>query len=476
MLDAPPPQGDKRKKRPLPRAMANEMPGEHLCPLPTCSRSSSRHGKGWADAAPAVQHVANTHVANGVVPSQSWLNLHGKWMCGHCLALVPVGRQCHGENCYQVAAKDLPSRWAAARHVGAAPPIPVAPAVVPGTPLRADWPGHSTLQDVMSLQKPLLRHIPKGALHAWGLEYARLLSNLLHHQTWESLRDVIAFPKLTLGLPHRGGAKHKDELAREVKRRLDRFREAGFEALWQETKGRSTITRKRQPSKRAPASVQDKVARLSEDNFVSALEGLMQDGAFSKAVKHLLSEGIHDASDHRVLQALECLHPKGDPIDMVPPSEPWHWDDSEDGKRERLFRLKSVVLDFPRGTLAGPSGLRPQHLQDVLRTAGGAANVLLASLDLFVKACIDGSLHRSAFAFLCAANLIPLRKPEPGLAVRPVAVGETMRRMVSRFVSKSPVAADLVQTMRPHQTGVATPGACETIGVCPGNPPLETPP
>ena len=178
------------------------------------------------------------------------------------------------------------------------------------------------MQEVMSLQKPLLRHIPKGVLHAWGLEYARLVSDLLHRQTWEALTEVLAFPKLTLGLPHRGGAKHKDELAREVKRRLDRFREAGFAVAWQESKGRSVAPRKRQPSKRAPASVQDKVARLSDENFVSALEGLMHDGAFSKAVKHLLSEGIHDASDQRVLQALEDLHPKGAPIDMVPRSGP----------------------------------------------------------------------------------------------------------------------------------------------------------
>ena len=464
MLGQAPERGRKRTLSPEPSvSSAGET---FLCPFPTCSRSSNRSGKGWQDASAMVQHVANTHVANGEVPGQSWLHLHRRWMCGHCLALLRVGRNCRGENCYPVKPQEAPSRWTHARcNTVVATHTPPLVGSLPGTPLSQAWGEMNSLNDIMQASAPLLRHIPKGSVYAWGLAFSHLLNTFVTALTWEALRDLLAFPKVTLAVPHRGGTRHKDEAAREVGLRITRFQQDGYQALWSIAKGRGAP--KRIPKRLTPEQsvMRQKVQRMSNDKFLATLQGLIQDGALSKAVKHILSDGLHDTLDPQIQERLAALHPDRPPVSTIPAAQPWPWDVSPEGHRQRLHEIKSIICDFPAGSAAGPSGLRPQHLQDVVRAGSGVAASLMTSMDSFLQLCLDGRLPAAAAPFLCAANVIPLRKPEGGLAVRPVAVGETLRRLVGKFVARSAVSSKLVQTMLPHQCGIATPGACETIAM-----------
>jgi hypothetical protein len=75
-----------------------------------------------------------------------------------------------------------------------------------------------------------------------------------------------------------------------------------------------------------------------------------------------------------------------------------------------LHELLTIVSNFPAGSAARPSGLRPQHLQDVLRGGSGLDASLLRSLDGFLQFCVKGRLPVAAAPFLCAANVIPLKK------------------------------------------------------------------
>ena len=65
------------------------------------------------------------------------------------------------------------------------------------------------------------------------------------------------------------------------------------------------------PQPEQPQSLEEKTL---DKGFLNSLQGLMDDRAFSKAAKHLLSSGIHDAADHEVRMALESLHPAREPI------------------------------------------------------------------------------------------------------------------------------------------------------------------
>ena len=64
--------------------------------------------------------------------------------------------------------------------------------------------------------------------------------------------------------------------------------------------------------------------------------------------------------------------------------------------------------------------------------------------------------------FLGGATLIPLRKPDGG--VRPIAIGETLRRLVGKCLLYCGPLLGQLKAMAPEQCGVGIPGACESIG------------
>ena len=127
--------------------------------------------------------------------------------------------------------------------------------------------------------------------------------------------------------------------------------------------------------------------------------------------------------------------------------------------------LKATILKFPLGNAVGPSGLRPQHLQDVCRQDAGAAALLLEALDAWCLACLQGDLPAESTPYLCGAKLIPLRKPGAKMAVRPIAVGETLRRIVGKVAMAAPRTLESMEALVPTQLGVGVDGACETTAM-----------
>ena len=177
------------------------------------------------------------------------------------------------------------------------------------------------------------------------------------HKSWEALATLLAFPKCTLGLPHRGGKKGKDEASRLVRQRVACFQEQGWLACLAQMPGtREQPRRKRQRPE--GASLESKTL---DKGFQRTLQGLLDDGAFSKAARHLLSEGVHDPADEGVRLELAKLHPSREPVAERYPGLAWDVDDSPEGRRARVKLLRATVLKFPLGSAGGPSGLRPQH-------------------------------------------------------------------------------------------------------------------
>ena len=120
----------------------------------------------------------------------------------------------------------------------------------------------------------------------------------------------------------------------------------------------------------------------------------------------------------------------------------------------------SLRLGLPLYSAAGPSGLRPSVLQDLLCRTRRSGD-LLPALALFVQACVNGVLPVSLGPMLCAARLIPLKKKDGG--VRPVAVGDVLRRVVGKCFLRHPHLAEQVRGLQPLQLGVGVPSACPTI-------------
>ena len=120
-----------------------------------------------------------------------------------------------------------------------------------------------------------------------------------------------------------------------------------------------------------------------------------------------------------------------------------------------------AIWGFKAGTAPGPSGLRGEHLKEAkaVRTEGrGAATV--GALTRFVNILAKGSIPREVSPFFFGANLFALVKKDGGL--RPVAVGNTLRRLASKCISYA-VSQRAAAYLRPLQFGVGVRGGCEAI-------------
>jgi hypothetical protein len=85
----------------------------------------------------------------------------------------------------------------------------------------------------------------------------------------------------------------------------------------------------------------------------------------------------------------------------------------------------------------------------------GADEVLLESLTKLGTSLASGKLPDDVRDLFCAARLIALPKKPTG--VRPIAVGETFRRLAAKcLVDKYQV--DAVASLAPLQVGVGIPG------------------
>ena len=61
------------------------------------------------------------------------------------------------------------------------------------------------------------------------------------------------------------------------------------------------------------------LARTGDPKTVGTVRALAADGAYSKALKHLTSEGMLDPNDPSIVEQLRTLHPTGCPPPIQPP-------------------------------------------------------------------------------------------------------------------------------------------------------------
>jgi len=80
-----------------------------------------------------------------------------------------------------------------------------------------------------------------------------------------------------------------------------------------------------------------------------------------------------------------------------------------------------------------------------------------------VTATSSGRLHPRAAPYLCAARLIPLRKKDGG--VRPIAVSDTLRRIVAKWLLASAQGRNAAIALAPLQTAFAKWSPCEVVAM-----------
>ena len=80
-----------------------------------------------------------------------------------------------------------------------------------------------------------------------------------------------------------------------------------------------------------------------------------------------------------------------------------------------------------------------------------------------MHATINGRLPAALKDHLCSSSLIPLAKKDGG--IRPIAVGDTLRRLVGKVLLRSEDALEQSASLQPRQCGVGMPFAAEMVGM-----------
>ena len=289
----------------------------------------------------------------------------------------------------------------------------------------------------------------------------KLLQDLSDKPSWEVLHALSCLPKLTLWAPRHKAQTQPHKLAQEVNRRLGLFNAGELSSLWESLETSSTDAGTRRSSRLAKKK---EPTDTISPAVLGTIKGLIEEGAFSKATKHLTSEGVVSLSDPVVVEKLRNLHPIGLPVPLgdtfpTPPLGPSKI--TGDAEEWEQWCLNSIAR-FPAGSAPGPSGLRPAHLKDCIRKAG-AARQLRTGLASFVHCAIDGKLDMAIQRVLCTSNLIPLKKKDGG--IRPIAVGDTIRRLIGKVLLSHPDVKAEICTLQPRQCGVGVPYAAELIGM-----------
>jgi hypothetical protein len=118
--------------------------------------------------------------------------------------------------------------------------------------------------------------------------------------------------------------------------------------------------------------------------------------------------------------------------------------------------VEKVMKKMERGTAPGPSGLRVDHLKQVMEiTSGQHKDELLGLLAQVIAQAAGGHWETALARWITGGKITPLRKKDGG--VRPVVAVETLRSLVSRFVLQS--CAGMARDYLPAKQKGFTPGA-----------------
>ena len=184
------------------------------------------------------------------------------------------------------------------------------------------------------------------------------------------------------------------------------------------------------------------------NNMKRCLKLVTQQGQYSKAVQALSSEGIVEPSTDTTTK-LQEKHPLGQlPTPIVL--------SGVESIQIHMEDITQALRSFPKDTACGRSGLRVSHLMETLYLGTNLDTELLTHVNYLVQ----GKAPLELAAFYASASLIALKKKDS--SIRPIAVGEIIRRLTSKICLRK-VTAKAIKYLAPYQLGIGVPNAIETI-------------
>ena len=304
-----------------------------------------------------------------------------------------------------------------------------------------------------------MKHVPSSLRNSVMEVLSWLLSRVVEKPESETRWWLLfAFPKLCLRMPERGGKKEKRRETSSVATRLQKAKENKWRELWEELKCEEERRQKRGRFQR-----REQEGGISKKLRKRVID-LVEEGRYAKACRALEDIGLHDLTPE-VVDQLALKHPQVDPAAKLRGTGAFF----ETGLSNAVWvvekeTVKKALLAFSRGTGAGASGWRAEHLKEAVRAplAEEGENILVP-LTKVVNILLAGKAPIEIAPWVAGAPLYPLKKKDGG--VRPIAVGEIFRRLVSRAVCLSPGFEDLCKELfvEGNQAGVGVKGGAEAV-------------
>ena len=197
-------------------------------------------------------------------------------------------------------------------------------------------------------------------------------------------------------------------------------------------------------SQKLPTSTLSNEVNRQIQQLQRRVKNRIAEGSLSKAASELTSPGIHLPTPE-VLKKLHALHPQ-----MPLPS------------RTVIDTITLLSTDIPvlqRGF--GTLKILPSRLccRTLRSSPAGDGEFLLQVLTEFVTQASNGALPEELAPLLLVARLLPFKKKgDAEVGVRPVAVGETIRRLIAKTVL-SRALPSIRATLPPLQCGVGVSNA-----------------
>ena len=304
--------------------------------------------------------------------------------------------------------------------------------------------GLPSLDEICMTRVRLFKHIPKRARGLWGEVLAKAIASAVHYNTAQAWTELMMLPKCVLLTPPRSGKSNKRASTAFIKLRCDRWLSGQRKELWED--GPAARTRRHSSRDSNPGSHHDTEHRQRQCFDYAA------DGMYAKATKVLTSPGPLSRNEETE-KALRDKHPQSHQVprldDLAAPC-------LEDVPTLESTLIMKMLKTFPWGSGAGPTGLRAQHLMNASNSSHGdeTTEQLTALCNLLAR----GQAPAFLAAYLGGATLLALEKPRGG--VRPIAIGEVLRRLVAKCLCKL-YEGEAATYLWPRQIGVAAPLGAE---------------
>ena len=306
------------------------------------------------------------------------------------------------------------------------------------------FPATQALDHPFRLSASVPKHLREQWRHAWVTvltwhKEAKTDSADRTADTTRALKWFLLLPHLLLRLPRRGGKRGRAAM----NERFEFFRTKRFDFLIACYQRDCTSPRSTQVYSRLTGGA----GKSKTERAMECLETQRAGDARRACISHGMGDPFSPSGKAQMIaKHPPAAHPLLDLEDYDFPDEPGH----------QYPSCRDFIRNLPRNKGAGPSGMKNELMIQLIAN-DGATDKVCARLDEFIADYLEGEMPDWYYEVVTAINLVALRK-EPGSEdLRPVGVGDVVRRLANSMLV-SDQAEKLHEATFPQQVAVCTPG------------------